>query len=214
MTSLLDLRTPNDHALMVMLCFLPHNDGMARFARTARRARAIHAHLIAPGFVDWTLRLHLEQRRWVAGLAVAPAIRVGFEAGAAVSLRTVGRTDDVIKRLMACDDIHTGPHHLYAFMARYAGLAYGALNATRDVVVFLALGLLTDARIEELLEANLSKVRWAAVFARATNGAVEPALLVRRMEEGHHHRSARDDGGGEASWNASAGGLRRAQSRP
>jgi hypothetical protein len=32
------------------------------------------------------------------------------------------------------------------------------------VAAFLALGLLTDARIEELLNAKLSKARWAVVF--------------------------------------------------
>ena len=45
-TSFLDLRTPNDHALKVMLSFLAHDDGKARFAMTGRRARDVHALLV------------------------------------------------------------------------------------------------------------------------------------------------------------------------
>jgi hypothetical protein len=45
-TSYLDLRTPNDHALKVMLSFLAHDDDKARFAMTGRRARDVHALLV------------------------------------------------------------------------------------------------------------------------------------------------------------------------
>ena len=161
MTSLLDLRTPNDHALKVMLCFLAHNDGKARFAQTGRRARVLHALMLSPGFTNWARLLSDKHRRWVAGLTIAPMIRAGFESGAAVSLGTVGKTNDAIKRLVACNQQGIPTWRLPPFFS--------------DAVVFLALGLLTDSRIEEILKAKLNAKRWGMVF---TNGGGVNTILI------------------------------------
>ena len=157
MTSLDDLP---DELVRWALGFLAHGGGKAAVARTGRRARDLHALLVSPAFAVWARRLSRDHRRWVAGLAIAPTIRAGFESGSAVSLRAVGQTNDVIKRLVASCNIH------------YA--------RTLDAVLFIALGLLTDARIEELLEAKLSPHRWRVLFARA-NGALNTMLIDQRF---------------------------------
>ena len=146
MTGLDDLP---DELVRWALGFLAHGGGKAAVARTGRRARDLHALLVSPGFAAWARLLSRKHRRWVSGLAIAPPIRAGFEPGAAVSLRTVGQTNDVIKRLVASSDIRHYGHRM-----------------TRDAVLFIALGLLTDSRIEEFLEAELTLPRWRAVFVR------------------------------------------------
>ena len=95
----------SDDALNHVLSFLSHSDGKATFAQTGRRARDAHAAMLPPGFVAWVSQLSPPIRHWVAGLAVAPPIRAGFESGEACRdrplevLRSVGETDDSVKRL-------------------------------------------------------------------------------------------------------------------
>ena len=149
--------------------FLAHGGGKAAVARTGRRARDLHALLVPPSFAVWARLLIPDHRRWVAGLAVAPPIRAGFESGATASLRTVGQTNDVIKRLMASIDIQLG--------------SYQTSTRMRDAVVFIALGLLDDARIEELLEAKLTFQRWRAVFVRVNEYRADEHLNTMLIDQ-------------------------------
>ena len=173
MACLLDLRTPNDHALRVMLGFLAHNDGKSRFALTARRGRDLHALTLHPSFtafvrsfyeyrntgVTTSAGVRLNRRRtdkhwrWLAGLSVAPLIRAGFEevfnprSSHLGVLRAASKTDDVLRRLVA-----------------YQKTCMTGRTCMHDALMFLALGFLGDARIEELLEAKLDRTRWGVVF--------------------------------------------------
>ena len=173
MACLLDLRTPNDHALRVMLGFLAHNDGKSRFALTARRGRDLHALTLHPSFtafvrsfyeyrntgVTTSAGVRLNRRRtdkhwrWLAGLSVAPLIRAGFEevfnprSSHLGVLRAASKTDDVLRRLVA-----------------YQKTCMTGRTCMHDALMFLALGFLGDARIEELLEAKLDRTRWGVLF--------------------------------------------------
>ena len=163
MTSLDDLP---DELVRWSFGFLAHGGGKAAVARTGRRARDLHALLVVPEFAVWARKLSRDHQGWVAGLAIAPPIRAGFESGAAVSLHTVGQTNDVIKRFVVSSDSKFGH--------------WASSRRMRDAVVFIALGLVTDARIEELLEAKLTSQQWRAVFDRA-NGALNMMLIDQRF---------------------------------
>ena len=171
MTSLDDLP---DELVRWALGFLSHGGGKAAVARTGRRARDLHAVLLSPGFAVWAKLLSRERRSWVAGLAIAPPIRAGFESGSAFTLSIVALNNDVIKRLLA-------------FNSRFPSWQLGEGHTPwqrptlRDAVLFIALGLLTDVRIEELLEAKLNFSRWQAVFARCPGGVLNTMLIDQRF---------------------------------
>ena len=92
-----------DDLVRCILAYLPHKGGKARFARTGRRGRTVHATTIPDGFGAWVMELSAKHRRWIAGLCVAPPIRAGFESG--VDCRE--RPMDVLRAAGQSDDAHS-----------------------------------------------------------------------------------------------------------
>ena len=96
-----------DDMVRSILAFLSHNGGKARFARTCRRARTVHATTMPDEFKTWLTELSTMQQRWISGLCVAPPIRAGFELGVDCRdrpidvMRAAGQGDDAIGRLVA-----------------------------------------------------------------------------------------------------------------
>lgn len=152
--SLLDLK---DDALLHMLGFFTHGGGKARFTRVSRRARDVTRGTYRKGWLKWARALSEAQRRWVATLCTAPPVRSGFQEGSMVRydseavLRSAGKSDAVIKRLV---------EHIWS------KLPYSS-NIFELPAVFIALGFLTDARINKLLEASLNCMRLNWVVYRA-----------------------------------------------
>ena len=184
-----------DDCLRDILSYLPHKHGKARFAFASRRARAVHVTTVPARFEAWARELSRTQRYWIAGLGVTPPIRAGFESGTDCGqhplavLRAVGETDSLVGRLVAYqaallveEEVMieiAGPHgavdidsffHYYDTYCDggWEGTAFGPIfefQLAEPLVVFIALGFLTESRIEELLVAELNRFEWAGVFA-------------------------------------------------
>ena len=181
-----------DELIRCVLNYLPHADGKARFGMTGHRAHDIHALTLSPGFATWASQLSDKQRRWVAGLTVAPPIRAGFESGEDCQarphemLQELVQNVDVIGRLVAYqatlfadetamwqeEDDHIFDAGYGDSFSSYFDIEEWESDSVEEFsvrmsempVVFIALGFLTDSRIEELLEAKLDRERWSMVF--------------------------------------------------
>ena len=199
--------------------------GKGRFACAAVRARDVTYASIPAGWLAWVAELSLPQRRWLAGLSIAPPVAAGFEASDCrdapyEALVAAGQTNPSIARLMAYfdglvneefedeDDEEEAEEEwpfLRASFAWYFHLnddvqwtgwdAHPFKTAMFELpVMFIALGLLSNVRIEELLAATLDRVRWSLIFdyekrpgfplpaSHATQHAPHrPSLLLREL---------------------------------
>jgi hypothetical protein len=185
-----------DDLLRHALAFLPHEAGKAGFAQTGLRGRDVHASCVPTNFASWAAELSLLQRRFVAGLCVAPQIRTGFESGAdcrqrsQVLMQELGQSDGVIGRLMAqqaalveeeaaeaAHDESEGSFAYYFQEGEHWEPGTSLAQMWELPIVFLALGLLAAPRIEELLEVGLDRLKWSLVFDYRGHDDVNTILI-------------------------------------
>ena len=186
-----------DDLLRHALAFLPHAGGKARFAQTGLRGRDVHASCLPTNFAGWAAGLSLSQRRFVAGLCVAPQIRTGFESGAdcrqrpQVLMQELGQSDDVMGRLMAqqaalvaeeaeeaeAEDEGPGSFRVYFGDEDEWDPDTYVTRMWELPIVFVALGFLAAPRIEELLEAKLNREKWSTVFDYRRHDDVNTILI-------------------------------------